>query len=125
MPLPIIEEINKIIQGHFYFEMHIFSYNDGMLIVGGSEDFLYYHELEICFEHVFAVHGNFYWKVDNKKTCLAVIEGEEAYELNIKYGVEKGYSIFRFTGDHEPESITYIIVRKICFQHKTVKYCKE
>lgn len=120
MNTDVIKQINIEIKKYLHFEFNIFSYSNGKLMLVGSEDIVYYHNMEICFSGVFAIISNFQWRVDCKKEPLSVLNGVEAVELNKYYKVEVGNSIFKF--ENEDEINIYIIAESIEFNNNIVKY---
>ncbi len=116
----IVEEINSIVESHFHFEIDIYSYIDGVLILAGSEDSSYYHTLEIRFKDVFAIIGTFSWHVDKRKKFLSIVDDTVELSMNRKYQVTVGNIIFKFTTEDDYD--TYIIAEEISMEKKIVKY---
>ena len=117
----VIDDINKTVTKYLFLEFSVVSYNNGELIIGGSEDFCYYHNFEIIFKNVFTINGNLEWKVNAQNMAVEILkESTEAIELNKKYRVEQGYTIFKFTSEENLN--IYVIAEDIVFKNEIVKY---
>ena len=116
----IIDEINAIVSSFDFFEFSINSYKDNLLTLFGSEDFIYYHNIEIIFNDIFTIISNINWRVDTQSKSIDILTGPLKVELNIKYFVEKGYTIFVL---YNEEGIPqYIIAKSIRLVNKVTKY---
>ena len=117
----IVLNINNIARQYLYFELSFWQYHDTNLIIAGSEDFSYFHQLEITFYEVFAIICNSNFKIDTTKDFIFEINDEkEQYELNIKYRVIQGNKIFKLIS--EDNELFYIIAKDISFTNEVVKY---
>jgi hypothetical protein len=63
----IIDQINNRISQSLFFELSIYKYEKGNLIIGGSEDLIYFHEIEITFKGVYTIACNSDFIVDTTK----------------------------------------------------------
>lgn len=64
----------------------------------GSTDFSYYHQLEIVFEDIFFVFGNFStWGSDTEKQVFGFPDNED--ELITRFNIEQNYQLFEFRQD--------------------------
>ena len=119
----IIDEINSVASTFMYLEFAVVSYKAENLIVAGSQDFLYYQNFEIEFENVFSIIGNLRWKANTKKAVLTICGLIEAHELNRKYRVEQGNTIFKFVDEDNID--IFFIARNIKFRNEVVKFDKS
>ena len=91
----IVEEIDNKIRGYEWLDFHVLSFDGSRLIVAGSTDLIYFHEIEIIFENVFFISGFLKgWHSDTKKEVFVLPENEK--ELNEKWEIEQGYQLFLF-----------------------------
>ena len=92
-----VEEIDVVIRRNAWFDFQISTYDGSNLIISGSTDSLYYHELEVTFHNVFFVSGYFHdWKSDTTHPVFRTPEQEEAYQMNFQFEIEEGYDLFIF-----------------------------
>ena len=118
----IINNINKKISEHIYFELSFFKLENNNLIIVGSEDLGYFHEIEIEFNNVFTIECNFSFRLETNKPIISlIIDNEEVFRINKKYGVTHGNYIFKIISEDNQEF--YIISESISFRNNIVKYC--
>ncbi|SFW81976.1 hypothetical protein [Chitinophaga sancti] len=117
----IVDKINSKVIEFPFLELSLLSFRDKELIIAASEDFSYFHNFEMRFKNVFTIIGNIDWKADTNKLLIQVIEGtEEAINLNKKYRVEIGFTVFKL--NNEEGDFFYIIAENIELVDKVVKY---
>ncbi|PUZ22582.1 hypothetical protein DCC81_19275 [Chitinophaga parva] len=115
--------INQKVKEFTFLNFSIFEYHHNEFVIAISSDFTYYHLFEIRFKNVFSVICNTLWSVDTQKDVIKVLDFTEAYDLNVKYGVEVGYSIFQLM--NEDELKLYIIAEHVEFTEHIVKYFND
>lgn len=115
--------INQKVKEFTFLDFSIFEYRHNELVIAISTDFTYYHLFEIRFKNVFSVICNTRWSVDTQKDVIKVLDSVEAYDLNVKYGVEVGYSIFQLM--NEDELKLYVIAESVEFNEQVVKYFND
>lgn len=115
-----IKNINEKINQFVFFEFSIYTYENNNLVVVGSEDLCYFHQVEIKFENVHTIILNSSFKIDTKKPFLFLIEDDEAFELNKKYRAVTGNNVFKFI--NEDLEVFYVIAENISIEEKIVKY---
>ena len=92
-------QINEIIQKETCFDFHILSFDGHRLIIGGSIDLTYYHNLEVVFEDIFFVSSFFKkWQSNTKQTVFKIPDNE--IQLNEKYEIEQDYQLFMFQTEY-------------------------
>lgn len=92
-----VEKIDAVIRQNAWFDFEVSSYDGGNLVVNGSTDSSYYHELEVTFHNVFFASGYFRgWKSDTTCPVFRTPEQEEAYYMNFQLEIEQGYDLFIF-----------------------------
>ena len=118
--------INNIVSKDIHFEFEILGLTNNDLVLIGSEDFCYYHTLEITFQNIFHINLNESFKIDTTKPFLSLPEKQEAYDLNVKLEVLEGYYIFKLTTEGIDDAITfYVIAQDIKYNTDTVFYYKR
>ncbi len=120
MNTKIVEEIVEIISKIDFFEFEIYSIQKSLLTLAGSEDFSYYHDIEIYFEEIHTVILNNDFRINTKSKFIQIIDGtDEAFKINKNYKVLSGNSIFKITD--EDGVVYYIAAKRISYSNVTVK----
>jgi hypothetical protein len=108
----VVDEINNYIQKGLWLDFEVSQYSKNKLMITGSIDPSNPHDIEINFEDVFFVSLPLEWKTDTTKTVLHILEGEDAKALNLRFQVEQGYQIFKFSPEDYPDDFGCIIGAK-------------
>lgn len=118
----IISELNNFSFNYSYFELSISSYENGNLIIVGSEDLLYFHQIEIVFIEVYTILCNTNFIINTSFPFIELLNerSEELYKLNVKYRVVQGYKIYKLVS--EDNDVYYIIAKGISYNKLIVKY---
>ncbi|MBF9238273.1 hypothetical protein I2I05_12785 [Hymenobacter sp. BT683] len=117
-----VEEIDALIRKNAWFDFHVSSYNGSDLVITGSTDFSYYHELEITFHNVFFATCYFkYWKSDTTSPVFFIPEQEEAYQMNFQLEIEVGFDLFIFKVEDSKTNVT-IAAKSVSYNTDTVLY---
>ena len=119
----IVNQIDALIrQKRLWFDFHVLSYDGRKLIIAGSEDLTYYHQLEVIFEDVFFFSGYFdEWHSDTSQPVFILPNLETELKLNLEYEIVAGNHLFIFkTEDHNNDVI--ISARKVSFNTDNVLY---
>lgn len=94
-----VEQINKIVKSNLWYDFEIISYDGYNLKIGGSTESLLMpnmkYNLEIIFSDIFFISSLSSWSADIVNMPFTVLTGDEARDINLKYQVEQGYSIFQ------------------------------
>lgn len=116
-----IDAINAIISKESFFDIEVLKMTGVDLIIAGSKDFSYSHSLEIVFKDVFHIYINSKWSLDTAIPFIRILEGNDAYEYNGKYGIEQGNILFSLSV--EDIGTTFCIAAKgIDFNQDIVLY---
>ena len=116
----VVKSINDYCRTLSDLEFLIFSYVDNRLVIVGSTDLMYYHNFEIVFEDVYNISSNFNWKNKNSKEVIEILEGRSMIEVNLKFTIEAGNTIFKFNNDDDLNLL--VVAKKVSFCKKLVKY---
>jgi len=117
----IVSEINKSLSENIFYELSFFKLEKNNLIIVGSDDLAYFHNIEIEFSNVYSIECNYYFRIEPSKAVISLIENdEEAISINKKYGVTQGNHVFKILSEDNQEF--YIISESISFREKVVKY---
>ncbi|GAB2693131.1 hypothetical protein GCM10027037_15710 [Mucilaginibacter koreensis] len=101
--------------------MYRWIYRSETLILAGSEDYKRMHNIEIYFKQVFTIVCNSYFSIDMRRPFIHLMDDiEKERQLNIKYGVTIGNSIFKINSNERQEF--YIMAEDIDYVHGVVKY---
>lgn len=120
MVADLINEIKEDIKKFDFFEFSILSFDNDNLTIAGSEDFSYFHNVELKFHNVQAIACRTYFKVDTKSNFLSIADANEAFEVNTKYDVLIGNVIFKFQS--EDGQLFYIAAKDLTFKIEVVRY---
>ncbi len=91
----ILEQINRIVKKMPCCDFEIVGYNGHNLLVGGGYSLSYEHSIVIEFEGVFFMTLNSEWSIDTTTDFLFFAENSECTEINQKYRIEQGYTLFK------------------------------
>lgn len=118
----IVKKIDAVIKQNAWFDFSVAAYDGRNLVITGSTDFCYYHELEVHFHGVFFASVYFRdWKSDTTQPVFIIPEQQEACRLNYQLEIEQGYDLFIFKiEDFKNEVI--IAAESISYNADTVLY---
>ena len=116
----ILLNLNKIIHQYKWFDFELDSINKSNLVILGSTDFSYYHELEIVFEDLHFIQCPRNWSVDTTKEVFTMPNMTELKKINIGYELEVGYELLKIVTENN--SPIYISARNITYLHKKIEY---
>lgn len=116
----IVHLIDSIIRKDVWLDFHVYKYDGHNLIIAGSTDLCYYHQLEIVFEGVFFFHGFFSgWHSDTSQPVFVLPDNVD--ELNLQFEIEQGYTLFMFKAEDYKNNVI-VAAEKISFNTDTVFY---
>ena len=117
-----VKQIDDFIRKNLWFDFQLWLYDGRKLVIVGSTDLTYYHELEIIFTDVFFASTYFEgWRSDTEKPVVEIPDTELNRELNIKFEIEQGYQIFIIRTEDYQNDI-YIAAKEIDFKTDKVYY---
>jgi hypothetical protein len=112
-----IARINDYLQKQLWFDFEVLLYQQGRLVVAGSIDTTVHHNIEIWFKDIAFVSLPMNWKTDTSTPPLSLLEGESAVRTNIRFQVEHGHHIFRFSPEDYPAEFGCLIgARELGFE---------
>ncbi len=91
-----ITKVNEFTAKFSFYEFSIYTYSKEKLVIVGSSDMLYYHNLEIHFIDTFYFKSKCNWIVDTSKPVLQTLEGVELIEFNKENKIETGNKTIKF-----------------------------
>jgi len=116
-----IEAVNNVIKSYVFLDFYIYKMDRSNLILVGSQDFSYYHNIEIHFINVFSVISNTFYSVNTNIPFISLLEdADELKEISLQYGIEIGNKVFKMISEEGKEF--HIVAETIQLFHKTVKY---
>lgn len=119
-----LSRLNDYIRSHVFFEFRLFKSDYNQLVIVGSSDFHYYHEVELVFINVHTIICNTEFKLDTSKNVMTLVEDiEEVRKLNLQYKVLVGNFIFKLID--EDDTAFYIIARDFYYDFNLIKYYSE
>jgi hypothetical protein len=105
----ILVLINDRVKDLYHIEVDVQSYSGNNLTLILGEDLLYYCDFKIVFEDVFSLAINSSFYSSSRLPLLAVATHEEAYEVNRRFRVEVGNTIFKLQSE---DDIPFFIAAK-------------
>ncbi|MDR2948953.1 MAG: hypothetical protein LBV71_07070 [Prevotella sp.] len=111
----IISEINNFLEKQAWCDFNIIEFN-GKLKVGGKTSFNNEYDIIIVFEEIFYFQCLFSWQTDTSYKSFLIPEIEEQRDINIKYGIEQGYSLFKIIPE-DIEGSMYISAKNIYIEY--------
>jgi len=92
-----IKYINNYINDHLWMDFEVCSIGRSKLQIYGYIDESEEDKILIEFEFPYAFDGVFSFSYDGEGDFISIVEGNEAYDLNVKYSVIKGNTIFKIS----------------------------
>jgi len=119
----IVNQIDAVIRRkRLWFDFHVYSYDGRKLIIAGSEDLTYYHQLEVIFEGISFFSGYFdEWHSDTSKPVFILSSLDTESKLNLEYEILAGSHSFMFKTEDQITDVV-ITARKVSFNTDTVLY---
>lgn len=109
-----VSEINKYLKEQLWMDFEMCNLNRGKLELYGfldeGED-----KIKIIFDQPHMVSCNFFFTYEGKGDFITIVDGEEAYQINKRFGVTRGNLIYRIANINI-ESDMFIIAKGIEFQ---------
>ena len=118
--LKVVDEINAVLQSHGWMDFEVMEYGNYRLHLQGGIDRTVAHDVDIYFEGVFHLSLPMEWQTDTSAPSLKLLGGQEAYAENIKFKVEQGHYVFRFTPEDYPNNFgCYISAKHVSYSIPT------
>ena len=112
MEFDIIDRINEYLEKCLWMDFELCNMNGGQIDLYGFLDEAGEDKIKIIFKQPYMVICVFSFTYEGNGTFISLVTGEEAYEINKKYGVIQGNQIFRLTNTNI-NSDMYIIAREL------------
>lgn len=90
-----INKINKYLKGQLWMDFEICSMDGARLEIYGFLDELDNNKMKLVFEQPYMVCCNFFFTYEGKKDFISIVDGKEAFQINKRYGVTQGNTIFK------------------------------
>jgi hypothetical protein len=116
----ILESLNSFIKKKAWLDFELLSLRGGTVIIVGSTDFTYFHELEVKFDDVFFIHCNTSWKTDTSYDVFVVPTLEEERKINFENSIEEGHFLIKIISDFK--NSFYISAKQISVSFERVHY---
>lgn len=93
-----INKVNKYLKEQLWMDFEMCNMNGGGLELYGYLDEAGENKIKIIFELPYMVSCNFFFTYEGgQKNFISIVDGEEACQINKKYGVTQGNIIFKIT----------------------------
>lgn len=116
----VIESINDRCRSFGSLSAYITRTDTAELVLSFSEDLSYYHNFSLRFTEPQLMMVKNLWNVDTSKPVISIAKGDEARELNMRFGILVGGVIFRLVDDEGV--IMFIVANGVILEDKLVKY---
>lgn len=90
------------------------------LVLSFSEDFSYYHNFSLRFREPQLMVVKNLWNVDTARPVISIAQGEEAREVNTRFGILVGGVVFKLVDDEG--IVMFIVASDVILEDKLVKY---
>ncbi len=110
----IIKSINTFLKSHQWCDFEIMEIKDD-LIIGGRTSFDSKPDFKISFKDVFYIQCLANWKTDTSSDSFFIPELSERRDINIKYGIEEGYILFKILPE-DLEGPIYLSAKEVVFE---------
>jgi len=118
-----VGQIDAYIRQHAWFDFHVWRYDGHRLILAGSTDLIYYHELEIIFTDVCFVSSYFLsWYTNTMQTVFELPGEAERKDLAYRFDLEEGYHLFVLRTDIDHKQDVCVAAKEVTFNTDTVFY---
>ena len=108
-----VKKINNYLKTKLWMDFELDNIDPGMVVLFGYLDELGETKIEIRFKEPHMISCNLLLEYQGeKKDFIELVEGEEAGQINRKYGLIIGNNIFRITGTDVEEDM-FIVSKEI------------
>ena len=111
-----INRLNMFLSKQLWMDFEMCSMGGSKLELHGFLDEAGDDKVIITFEFPYMVDGTFFFTYEGKGNFISVIEGEEAYNLNIKYDIEQGNTLFKISNTNKSTDMI-IAAKKISIEY--------
>ncbi|MCI5057799.1 MAG: hypothetical protein MRY83_16915 [Flavobacteriales bacterium] len=94
-----IDEINTFLSNNNWMDFRVKSFANDSLILLGSTDFYYQHDIKIVFEGVSSLSLRTEWVSSPDKPVFSLIEGSESFDLIRDFEIENINTIIGIKAD--------------------------
>lgn len=108
----VVEQINNFIQKNLWFDFSVDNYINDKLTITGGLSLSYPPMIDIYFDDVMFSLVHTIWHTDTSKRVLTLLKGDEAKSINLMFGIEVGYHVFRFTPEDCPNELGCLVAAK-------------
>lgn len=110
-----IEKINEYLKEQLWMDFEMCNMNRGKLELHGFLDEGDDDNIKITFEQPYLVNCNFFFTYEGKESFISMVDGEDAFQINKRYGVTQGNFIYKFTNTNIAADM-FIVAKGIEFQ---------
>lgn len=107
-----VKKLNNYLKKQLWMDFELDNIDPGTVVLFGYWDELGETKIEIKFKEPHMISCNLLLKYEGKKDFIEIVEGEEARQINMKYGVIIGNNIFRIAGA-DIEADMFIVAKEI------------
>ena len=107
-----IEKINKYLKQKLWMDFELFGISFLEMSLSGKIDEVGEEKINIIFKQPYMIACTSLFTYEGGGDFVELFTGEEAYEINKRYGVTRGNYIFKLMNT-QPEGLMYIIAKDI------------
>lgn len=93
-----INKLNNYLNTQLWMDFEMCNIDRGEIILFGYLDELDENKIKVVFKHPYMISCNLSLVYDGEGEFITIVEGDEARQINSKYGVTVGNTIFRIKG---------------------------
>ena len=109
--------INEYLKGKLWMDFELCSMNGGQIEMFGFIDEAGEDKIKIIFRRPYMIISPLSFTYEGNGMFISVVAGEEAYEINKKYGVIQGNQIYKLMNTNVGGDM-YIVAEGICVEIK-------
>lgn len=107
-----ITRINEYLKEELWMDFELFETESRDVALSGRIDDCYDEKIRIIFKQPFMTSCTYYFTYEGGGNFIEILTGEDAYRINVQYGVTQGNYIFKIINT-QVEGIMYIIAKDI------------
>jgi len=92
-----IDKVNEFLKEQLWMDFEMCNINRGKLELHGFIDEVADDKIKIVFEQPHMVSCNFFFTYEGNGKFLSIVDGKDAFQINKKYGVTQGHTVFKIT----------------------------
>lgn len=110
-----INEINEYLKTQLWMDFEMCNMDRGKIELYGFLDEGGNEKIKIVFEQPYMVSCDFFFTYEGNSDFISIIDGEDAFEINKKYGVTQGNLVYKISNTNI-EADMFVVAKGIEYQ---------